>query len=48
MVIMEYEENVISDIEGAVIDIETIGEFNKLYRQDSRQYKDIKQVSTGI
>jgi len=48
-VIIEHKENISSDFVGTVIDIETIGEFNKLYRytNDSRQYQHIQQVIFG-
>lgn len=45
--IQEYEENVSSDFEGTIIDIETIGEFNRLFEYDSRQYREIIQVIFG-
>lgn len=45
--IEEYEEEISSDFEGTIIDIETIGEFNRLFKYDSRQYKDIRQVIFG-
>lgn len=45
--IIEYEESVISDIQGTVIDIETIGGFDRLHKQDSRQYRELKQVILG-
>jgi len=40
-------EDVISDIDGTVIDIETIGDFDKQYRGDSRYYRNVKQVILG-
>ena len=45
--IIEHHEKVISNFEGTIIDIETIGEFNRLYKHDSRQYKEIVQVILG-
>ena len=43
--IKEYEEKTSSNFEGTIIDTETIGEFNGLYRKtnDSRRYEHIKQ-----
>lgn len=43
----EHKENLISDIQGTVIDIETIGNFNRAFGNDSRRYKDITQVILG-
>lgn len=45
--IHKLEEEVISDIDGTVIDIETIGDFDKQYRGDSRYYRNVKQVIFG-
>ena len=46
--IIERRENLHSDFQGTIIDIETIGEFNRGYPpKDSRRYKDIKQVIFG-
>jgi len=45
--IIEYEEKIGSDFEGTIIDIETIGEFNRFYRYDSRQYEKMTQVIFG-
>ena len=45
--IEEYEEKISSNFKGTIIDIETIGEFNRLFKYDSRQYKDIRQVIFG-
>jgi hypothetical protein len=42
----EYEEKAISDIQGTIIDIETIGDFKNIYR-DSRRYKNILSVIFG-
>jgi len=36
-----------SDIEGTIIDIETIGEFNRSFGNDSRRYNRIMQVIFG-
>ena len=44
--IKEYEEKAISDIEGTIIDIETVGDFNNIYR-DSRRYENIISVIFG-
>lgn len=44
--IMKHEE-VIGDIDGSVIDIETIGDFEKRYRGNSREYKNLRQVILG-
>ena len=50
--IIEKREEIFSDFEGTVIDIETIGEFNrnKLYTlyDDSRQYANMQQVILGF
>jgi|TARA_B100001971_G_C18250834_1_gene578067 hypothetical protein len=48
--IKEYEEKTSSNFEGTIIDTETIGEFNGLYRKtnDSRRYEHIKQVIFGF
>ena len=45
--IIEHEENVSSNFEGTIIDIETIGEFFNQY-PDSRRYKDIQLVIFGF
>jgi hypothetical protein len=45
--IIEHHEIIASDFEGTVIDLETIGDFNGLYKYDSRRYKDIRQVILG-
>ncbi len=49
-VIIEYKETTSSNFNGTIIDIETIGEFDSLYRNtnDSRQYKYIKQMIFGF
>jgi len=51
-VIIEHKEDMSSNFEGTVIDIETIGEFNKSksYKifNDSRQCEDIQQVILGF
>lgn len=44
--INEYEDRTHSNFEGTIIDIETIGEFNRSY-SDSRQYADMLQVIFG-
>jgi len=46
-VIIEHKEDIISDFEGTVNDIETIGEFLNEYT-DSRRYKDIQLVIFGF
>ncbi len=50
--ILRHKEDMISDFEGTIIDIETIGEFsnNKLYKiyNDSRQYESMQQVILGF
>mgnify|MGYP001034152389 CR=1 FL=1 len=50
--LIELREDIISDFNGTVIDIETIGEFNdnRLYKicNDSRQYESIQQVILGL
>ncbi len=48
--IIEHREMIISNFGGTIIDIETIGEFDSLYRNtnDSRQYKYIKQMIFGF
>jgi len=46
-VVIEHKENVSSNFEGTVIDIETIGEFLNQY-PDSRRYKDIQLVIFGF
>jgi hypothetical protein len=44
-----YEESIQSNFEGTIIDIETIGQFNKRYSNtnDSRLYQHIKQIIFG-
>jgi hypothetical protein len=47
--IIEHTENVDSEIQGTIIDIETIGDFYKSCPpNDSRRYKDIKIVIFGF
>jgi len=46
-VIIEHEEDLSSNFEGTIIDIETIGEFLNQY-PDSRRYKDIQLVIFGF
>jgi len=46
-VIIEHKEDIISDFEGTIIDIETIGEFDNRYN-DSRRYKNIRLVIFGF
>jgi len=45
--IIEHKEDIISNFEGTVIDIETIGEFLNQY-PDSRRYKDFQLVIFGF
>jgi len=45
--IIEHKENISSNFEGTIIDIETIGEFLNQY-PDSRRYKDIQLVIFGF
>ncbi len=44
--IIEHKENISSNFEGTIIDIETIGEFLNQYH-DSRRYQDIQMVIFG-
>lgn len=44
---IEHKENINSDFEGTIIDIETIGEFDNRYN-DSRRYKNIEIVIFGF
>ncbi len=44
--IIEHKQDISSNFEGTIIDIETIGEFNNQY-YDSRRYKDIQLVIFG-
>ena len=46
-VIIEHREDISSDFEGTIIDIETVGEFLNQY-PDSRRYKDIRLVIFGF
>ena len=45
--IIEHKEDIPSDFDGTIIDIETIGEFDNRY-PDSRRYKDIQLVIFGF
>ena len=45
--IIEHEEDIASDFEGTIIDVETIGEFLNHY-PDSRRYKNIQLVIFGF
>jgi len=49
-VIIEYKEDIASDFNGTIIDIEATGEFNKIYKgkNDSREYEDFQQVILGL
>jgi hypothetical protein len=48
--IEELKEKLVSDFQGTIIDIETIGEFNGRYRKsgDWREYEGIQQVIFGL
>jgi len=46
-VIIEHKENISSNFEGTIIDIETIGEFHNEHL-DSRRYKGIQLVIFGV
>ncbi len=47
--IIEHKEDITSNFEGTIIDIETIGDFlNQYPDSDSRQYKDIRLVIFGF
>ncbi|HEY82878.1 MAG TPA: hypothetical protein G4O01_06270 [Dehalococcoidia bacterium] len=48
--IIRYKEDTASNFEGTIIDIETVGEFNRIpqYSNDSRQYANIQQVIFGF
>ena len=48
--ILEHKEDISSDFEGTIIDIETIGEFDEHYRNtnDSREYHYIQTVIFGF
>ena len=45
--LIEDKEDISSDFEGTIIDIETVGEFRNQY-PDSRRYKDIQLVIFGF
>ncbi len=45
--IIEYKEDISSNFDGTIIDLETIGEFFNQY-PDSRRYKDIQLVIFGF
>ncbi len=45
--IKQLREKFDINFEGTIVDIETIGDFDKSYRYDSRQYKNIRQVILG-
>ncbi len=45
--IIEHKEDISSNFEGTIIDIETVGEFRNQY-PDSRRYKDIRLVIFGF
>ncbi len=45
--IQEYTEESKSDFEGTILDIETIGDFDRAYPYDSRNYRNLKQVIFG-
>ena len=48
--IIEHKEDITSDFEGTIIDIETIGEFDRQYQgtRDSREYQYLKQTIFGF
>ncbi len=48
--IIEHKEDISSNFEGTIIDIETIGEFNGQYRgtHDSREYQNIQLTIFGF
>ncbi len=47
--IIEHKEDINSDFQGTIIDIEFIGDFNRFFLpDDSRRYKDMKQVILGF
>ena len=50
IVIIEHKEDISSNFEGTIVDIETIGEFDECYRytNDSREYHYIQQVIFGF
>lgn len=45
--ILKYEEKVTGKIDGTIVDIETIGVFDKRYKGESREYMHLKQVILG-
>lgn len=45
--IIEHDEKAAFDVEGTIIDIETIGDFDRSYKSDSRQYREMIQVILG-
>jgi hypothetical protein len=45
--IAEHHEKIFSDFEGTIIDIETIGDFDNSFGNDSRRYRNIVQVILG-
>ena len=47
IVMIEHKEDISSNFEGTVIDIETVGEFDNRYN-DSRRYKEIHIVIFGF
>lgn len=44
---LKHEEQIAGNIDGSVIDIETIGDFDRRYKGDSREYKNLQQVIFG-
>jgi hypothetical protein len=46
-VIKEHIEELDSDFNGTIIDIETIGDFDRTYPYDSRHYRNLTQVIFG-
>jgi hypothetical protein len=45
--IQEFIEEAKSDFEGTILDIETIGDFDRSFQYDSRHYQKLKQVIFG-
>ena len=45
--VYNYERPINDDVQGSIIDIETIGDFNKHQKGDSREYSNLKQTILG-
>jgi len=45
--IQEYHEDLRSEFKGTIMDIETIGDFDRAYPADSRRFRFIQQVILG-